>query len=239
MATIWDYRARLYDICEGSGLRRGPDKARLFRHMRGKVLFAAVGTGLDILHFPPGLDIVAIDISEGMLRRAAARAADYPGKLALVQSDAMKLGFPDASFDTVATSCTMCSVPDPVRALREMRRVLRPGGRLLMFEHVRSRNPAFGLALDLMTLWTRVTGTEMNRDTVANVTQAGFKITRVDSVWLDVILSIQGVRPAEVRRERAVAVSQTRVTRDRGAPRGADPTPAAAGRQPRRRVPDA
>ena len=139
MSRVWDLRARLYDVCEGSDLRRGPAKAELFRHMRGRVLFLAVGTGLDIKHFPPGLDIVGIDISESMLRRAGPRVQLYPGNLLLLQMDAMHLTFADASFDTVATSCTMCSVPDAVGALRELYRVLRPGGSLLMFEHVRRR----------------------------------------------------------------------------------------------------
>src|SRR5581483_11141446 len=91
------------------------------------------------------------------------------------------------SFDTVITSCTMCSVPEPVRALRELRRVLRPDGLLLMFEHVRSRNPLLGL----MTVLTRRTGTEMNRDTVGNAVEAGFRITQVESVFLDIILSMR------------------------------------------------
>jgi len=63
MSRVWDLRARLYDVCEGADLRRGPAKAEFFRHMRGRVLFLAVGTGLGIIHFPPGLDIVGIDIS--------------------------------------------------------------------------------------------------------------------------------------------------------------------------------
>ncbi|HEX7294872.1 MAG TPA: class I SAM-dependent methyltransferase [Pyrinomonadaceae bacterium] len=196
MSTVWDKRARFYDLFEGSDLRRGPAKAALFREMFGRVLFLAVGTGVDIKHFPPGRQIVAIDISEEMLRRAQARRESYQGVLSFVQGDAVNLCFRDASFDTVVTSCTMCSVPEPARAFRELRRVLRPGGRLLMFEHVRSRNPFLGLALDLMTRMTRRGGTEMNRDTLGNAVKAGFRITQVDSVFLDVILSIRGVKVA-------------------------------------------
>ncbi|MEW6252627.1 MAG: class I SAM-dependent methyltransferase [Planctomycetota bacterium] len=194
MATIWDRRARLYDLCEASELRRGPHKAALFRHMSGRVLFVGVGTGVDIRHFRPGREIVAIDISEEMLRRARVRAEAYRGSLTLVRMDAMQLSFPAASFDTVATSCTMCSVPDPLRAFREFHRVLRPGGKLLMFEHVRSRNPVLGRALDLMTLWTRRRGTEMNRDTLANAKAAGFCITQIESAYLDIILAVHAVR---------------------------------------------
>lgn len=194
MPATWDKRARLYDLLEGSDLRRGPAKRALFQEMVGRVLFVAAGTGLDIKHFPPAREIVAIDISEEMLRRAAPRRQSYPGKLSFVQSDALSLCFPDASFDTVVTSCTMCSVPDAKQALLELYRVLRPGGRLLMFEHMRSRNPILGLALDLMTVFTRPRGTEMNRDTLGNAIAAGFRITRVESVFLDIILSIHGVK---------------------------------------------
>lgn len=195
MTSIWDKRARFYDLFEGSDLRRGPAKAALFREMFGRVLFLAVGTGVDIRHFPPARQIVAIDISGEMLRRAQPRRESCHGVLNFVQADALSLCFRDASFDTVVTSCTMCSVPDPVRAFRELRRVLRPDGLLLMFEHVRSRNPVLGLVLDLMTLLTRRTGTEMNRDTLGNAVESGFRITRVESVFLDVILSIHGVNP--------------------------------------------
>lgn len=195
MSGIWDLRARLYDVCESSELRRGPYKDQIFRGMRGRVLFVAVGTGADIRHFPRDRRIIGVDISREMLRRAARRRSDYDGSLEFVQADATRLCFPDDVFDSVVTSCTMCSVPHPVRALRELHRVLRPGGQLLMFEHVRSRNVLLGLVLDLMTLWTRLAGTEMNRDTVGNVRKAGFRISRVESVYLDIILAIHADKP--------------------------------------------
>jgi hypothetical protein len=66
-----------------------------------------------------------------------------------------------------------------------------------MFEHMRSRNPILGLALDLMTLTLRHAGTEMNRDTLGNATSAGFRITQVDSVFLDIILSVRAVKAEE------------------------------------------
>lgn len=195
VATVWDIRASLYDVCEASDYRRGAQKAALFSKMRGRILFAAIGTGVDIRHIPPGQSIAAIDISDRMLRKAEKRARRYRGHLVLCRADAQDLKFPSASFDTVVTSCTMCSVPDPLRAFHEFHRVLRPGGRLLMFEHVRSRNPILGLVLDWMTLWTRLSGTEMNRDTLANARAAGFEIARIDTVYLDIILAIQGTKP--------------------------------------------
>jgi ubiquinone/menaquinone biosynthesis C-methylase UbiE len=196
MTTVWDLRAKLYDLCEASDLRRGTHKAELFGDAQGRVLLVAVGTGVDLRHFPPGLDLAAVDISEEMLRKARARARLYRGRLTLVRADALNLCFADSSFDTVVTSCTMCSVPDPLRALREIHRVLRPGGLLLMFEHVRSRNPLLGLVLDAMTLYTRRGGTEMNRDTLGSVRAAGFRVTRVESVFLDIILSVHALKAA-------------------------------------------
>lgn len=195
MTGIWNLRARVYDICEGSQLRRGAAKARLFSEMQGQVLFVAVGTGVDIGRFPHGQRIVGIDISAAMLRRAEGRRRAYRGELVFVRGDAERLAFGDASFDTVVSSCTMCSVPRPVLALEELYRVLRPGGRLLMFEHVRSQSWSLGLALDAMTVWTRLLGTAMNRDTVANVLTAGFEIRGIESVYLDIILSIHAVKP--------------------------------------------
>jgi len=194
MATTWDRRAKHYNFCEGSDLRRGRHKKALFRDMVRPVLFVGVGTGIDIKHFPPGQEIVAIDISEEMLRRAEIRRKEYQGVISFARMDAMDLGFADAQFNTVVTSCTMCSVPDPVRGFQEFHRVLSPRGRLLMFEHVRSHNPVFGLALDFMTLWSRRRGTEMNRDTLLNAQAAGFRITNVESVYLDIILAVHATK---------------------------------------------
>lgn len=190
MPGIWDLRARSYDRLEASELRRGPAKVRLFRWISGKVLFLAVGTGVDIQHFPRGSNIVAIDISAEMLRRASNRSQDYDGILRLIRTDAMALCFRDDAFDTVVTSCTLCSVPDPAAVLREIFRVLRPAGRLLMFEHVRSRDPILGLTLDVMSFFTRRSGTEMNRNTLSLVQAAGFRVEKVESIFLDIILGI-------------------------------------------------
>lgn len=191
---VWDKRSRLYDFCAGPDLRWGPHKDALFREMRGRVLFAAIGTGLDIPHFPLGPTIIAIDISAGMMAKAATKARQYKGELHLLRADAMKLCFADQTFDTVVTSCTMCSVPDPGAAFRELHRVLRPGGELLMFEHMRSGNPVLAWALDAMTVLTRRMGTEMNRRTIANAAAAGFSVREVASVYLDIVLRIRAVK---------------------------------------------
>lgn len=199
----WARRARLYELLEASDLRRAHAKRSLFRQMKGQTLFVGVGTGLDIAHFPLGPAITAIDISEDMLSRARRHqdrylaAAEPRGgaALELCLMDAAALTFADQSFDTVATACTLCSVADPLLVLRELRRVLRPGGRLLMFEHVRSAQPVLGVVLDAMSLWSRRRGTDMSRETVRCVLESGFNIDRIESVFLDIILAIEASRP--------------------------------------------
>jgi ubiquinone/menaquinone biosynthesis C-methylase UbiE len=187
----WDFSSRFYDLLAyGPERRWAPDKRELFANMDGEVLFVAIGTGQDIRFFPPGRDIVGIDISPRMLTKARQRAANYPGRLDLRMMDVHRLDFPEHSFDQVVTSCTFCSVPDPVAGLAGLRRALKPGGMLYMFEHTGSHVFPFNLMLNVMTpLWKPI-GPEMNRDTVANVDQAGFEIRQVNNIYLDVVKTI-------------------------------------------------
>lgn len=191
--SIWDRNSAQYDFWEWGGARRhAPYKRSLFGRMQGRVLFVAAGTGADFKHFPEGLEIVPIDVSAKMLGRAAKRASVYCGHLALAQCDVQRLPFPDATFNTVATSCTLCSVPDPLKGLRELHRVLQPGGKLLMFEHVRSANWLVACVQDLMTLFTRRCGPAVNRRTCESAQEVGFSIERVERAYLDVFLAIEG-----------------------------------------------
>jgi ubiquinone/menaquinone biosynthesis C-methylase UbiE len=194
----WDRAAAAFDIMNGAGpeKRWGPVKRELFSHMRGEVLFLAVGTGLDIQFFPPGQRIVGIDISSAMLERAAPRAQAYAGAMTLLQRDVLELDFADARFDQVFTSCTFCSVPDPVAGLRQLYRVLKPGGELFMFEHTGSRYFPFRQLMNWMTPLSRAFGPELNRDTVANVAAAGFSVERVRNIYLDVVKTITARKPA-------------------------------------------
>lgn len=127
-----------------------------------------------------------------MLQRAARKASRYQGEIELRQMDVCQLALPDASFDTVATVCTFCSVPKPIVGLRELHRVLRPDGQ--MFEHVRSKIGPLGIFLDLMTPPSRRFGPDMNRGTVENVQKAGFRIRREENVYLDIVKIIEAVK---------------------------------------------
>lgn len=193
----WDSAAPLYDIMGGFGPERRwrEAKTRLFSHMDGHILFLAVGTGLDIPCFPPGKQIVGIDISPRMLERAQPRADAYPGELTLKQMDVHEMDFADAAFDQVYTSCTFCSVPDPVEGLRALRRVLQPDGKLGMFEHTGSRYIPFNVMLNAMNPVCRMLGPEINRDTVANVRAAGFVVNKVTNIYLDIVKTIEATAP--------------------------------------------
>jgi SAM-dependent methyltransferase len=196
----WPMPAWLYDLLEGAGSRRRAQAQKaLYQEMTGRVLFAAAGTGLNFPNFPPGKDIVAIDVSSQMLERARARARKYAGKIALREADVQRLPFADESFDTVATASTFCSVPDPIQGFRELHRVLRPGGKLLMFEHVRSRNRLLAGELDALNLILHRIGPEVNRDTVANARRAGFLIDRITCTYLDIFLAVAAQKPAPSR----------------------------------------
>lgn len=192
----WDDLSRTYDwVTWGDERRFGPAKHRLFSRMKGNCLMVAAGTGTDFRWFPPGLTITALDISPAMIERAQPKAGAYRGNLELRVMDVQALDFPEQTFDTIATACTLCSVPDPLRGLRELYRCLKPGGRILMFEHVRSRFGPIAFMQDLMTPLFRRLGPEMNRDTVANVLRAGFELLREENVYVDVVKAIEAQRP--------------------------------------------
>ena len=125
-----------------------------------------------------------------MLEVARPRIEAYDGEIDVRTMDVHDLPFEDDEFDQVFTSCTFCSVPNPVQGLEGLRRVLKPGGELFMFEHTGSKYYPFRWMMNAMTPLLRSRGTEMNRDTVANVEAAGFTLREVRHVFLDVVKTI-------------------------------------------------
>jgi ubiquinone/menaquinone biosynthesis C-methylase UbiE len=149
-----------------------------------KVLEVGVGTGRNISYYPAGIDITAIDLAPGMLERAQKVAAALHANVDLRLGDVQILDFPDNTFDDVAATFVFCTVPDPILGLREVARVLKPGGQLLLLEHVRAANP-IGVLMDLLNpLAVRLMGANINRRTVKNVRQSGLTLERVEDAGL-------------------------------------------------------
>ena len=192
----WDKASTCFDwVNAGIERRYGRFKRDLFAKCRGKTLLVAAGTGLDFQFFPAGKDITAIDFSPKMVEKAKKKAVSYEGRLKVILADVRALEFPEGFFDTVVTSCTFCSVPDPVKGLKELYRVLKSDGQLLMFEHVRPGNFLLGIMIDILTPVARRFGPELNRRTGENIKKAGFKITREFNIYLDMVKLFEAGKP--------------------------------------------
>lgn len=140
MARVYDKLSSVYDVAFGPVMQAGRCRAvEVMGDTTGlRILEVGVGTGLNLSLYQPGSDVTGIDFSGQMLDRAEERAAREGLRPRLFQMDAAKLRFPDASFDIVYAPYLIPVVPDPVQVLREMWRVCRPGGRLLVLNHFRS-----------------------------------------------------------------------------------------------------
>jgi ubiquinone/menaquinone biosynthesis C-methylase UbiE len=136
---VWEKAAATYDR-KISGFERGflsGAREWVGSRARGRVLEVAIGTGRSIRHYPPDIELVGLDLTPEMLEFARGRGRDVE----LVVGDASHLPFDDASFDTVVCALGLCSIPDPAAAVGEMARVLRPGGSLLLLDHIGSSWP--------------------------------------------------------------------------------------------------
>ncbi|WP_028050059.1 class I SAM-dependent methyltransferase [Cellulomonas sp. URHD0024] len=136
----WDRRAGTYEARMSAAEKRWFGAARpwLCHRATGRTLEVALGTGLNLPHYPAGIDFTGVEWSRSMLAVAARRAADLGFVADLRRGDARDLPFDDASFDTVVMTFSLCGVGDEKRSIDELARVLRPGGLLLLADHVES-----------------------------------------------------------------------------------------------------
>jgi ubiquinone/menaquinone biosynthesis C-methylase UbiE len=157
-------------------------KRKLLVNARGRVLEIGVGTGLSFAHYPPEVELVGVDPSAPMLRRARARAGQLGRGVTLIEAPAEELPFEESSFDTAVSLAVLCSVRDPAHALRELRRVLRPDGRFIFLEHVRSEDAKLARWQDrLERPWGWVAGgCHPNRPTLEGIESAGFELVEVE-----------------------------------------------------------
>lgn len=163
----------------------------LMKELNGKVLEVGVGTGKNIEYYPNGINITAIDFSERMLEKAREKAEKFNKKVTLMQMDAQDMKFSDNTFDTIFTTCVYCSVPDPIQGLKEMRRVCKPNGKIIMIEHVRSEKKVLGLIMDILNpIVVNTYGANINRRTVENIYKSGFKDVNVNNLYSDIVKKI-------------------------------------------------
>ena len=173
----------MYDRMEGMMERRiRPWREKLWQFANGpRLLEVGVGTGKNIEFWPRDCKVTAIDLTPGMLELARQRASvlNRQGD-DLFLADIQHIELPSAIFDTVVATCVFCSVPDPIQGLREIGRVLRPDGHLLLLEHIRIDKPVIGPMMDLLApLVVRINGASINRRTIENVKKAGFQIDHI------------------------------------------------------------
>lgn len=197
---LWDRMAPRYDrdMRRLEALLFGRDtRAQVCAEASGDVLEVAIGTGLNLPHYPLGIRLSGIDLSPVMLAAAAKRAADLGLTVDLREAEAEHLPFGDASFDTVVCTLSLCSVADDRAAIVEMRRVLRPGGQLLLLDHVAATNP---ILLTLQRLWEQFTlrtlGDYQTRHPLPLVEQAGLVVNESRRSKLGTVERVRALKPA-------------------------------------------
>jgi SAM-dependent methyltransferase len=157
-------------------------RQRHLGHATGAVLEIGAGTGANLPHYGPGVAELTLTEPEApMLRRLQLRLDGQPGRAMVLRAPAEDLPFEDSSFDTVVSTLVLCGVDDQPRALRELRRVLRPGGRFLFIEHVRSSDARLARRQDRVNPLNRlVARCDCNRPTLDTIVEAGFSVTEVE-----------------------------------------------------------
>jgi ubiquinone/menaquinone biosynthesis C-methylase UbiE len=164
--------------------------------VEGEVLEIAVGTGRNLRHYPAGLRLTGIEFSPAMLEIARRRADELGLEVDLRIGDAQALDFPDASFDSVACTLALCTIPDDRTAVAEIKRVLRPGGRVLLLEHVRSPVAAVRLAQRLVEpLAVRLEGDHLLREPLDHLRAEQFDIQQVLRSKLGIVERVAARKP--------------------------------------------
>lgn len=177
-ALLYD---RILAKTEAAGL--GARRDALLAHARGDVLEIGAGTGVNLPRYGPAVTSLTLSEPEAPMRaRLAARACTERPDARVIDAPAERLPLPDASVDTVVCTLVLCTVPDPAAALAEIKRVLRPDGRLLLLEHVLASDPALQRVQHrIEPVWSTVGGgCHLTRDTAAAVQAAGFVLDPIE-----------------------------------------------------------
>src|SRR5215470_13775007 len=195
---VWDKSAPSYDkqiaFFEKSWFSGG--REWLGERAHARVLEVAVGTGLNLPHYPPGAIVTGIELSPAMFAIARRRAADLGRDIDLQEGDAERLPFGDALFDTVVCALSLCTIPNPAAAIGEMKRVLVPGGRLLLLDHIGSTwPPVYAAQWLLERITARAAGEYFTRRQLPLVEAAGFEIVETERLKAGTVERIHAVKP--------------------------------------------
>jgi len=196
---VWDKSASSYDrqIAFFEKTWFGGGREWLGERARGRVLEVAVGTGRNLLHYRPETAVTGIELSPAMLAIARNRAAALGREVDLREGDAEHLSFGDASFDTVVCALSLCTIPNPAGAIGEMKRVLVPGGQLLLLDHIGSTwPPVYTVQWLLEQLTIRAAGEHFTRRQLPLVRAAGFEVAEAERLKAGTVERIHAVKPA-------------------------------------------
>jgi ubiquinone/menaquinone biosynthesis C-methylase UbiE len=190
-AALYD---RLIADMEKAGVRDW--RAKLLANLSGSVLEIGAGTGLNLEHYPRGIDLVVSEPDRHMRARLQARADQLGRAVTVIDAPAERIPFPDASFDAVVSTLVLCSVADPGATLAEIRRVLVPGGRLVFLEHVADEHDPRRRRWQrrVEPVWRRVAGNcHLTRTTERALVDAGFTMQDITRESMEAASSL--VRP--------------------------------------------
>ncbi len=197
---IYDRAAPHYDraIALFEPILFGDGRRWVASRARGETLEIGIGTGRNLAYYPLDVRLTGVDISPGMLRVAAHRARDLGREVDLRLADAQALDLPNAAFDTVVCTLSLCTIPDARRAVAEAGRVLRPGGRFVLLEHVGSTQSVVRFLQGIAEpLFLRLAGDHLLREPVAHLVPEGFELEVRQRARLGVVERIAARKPAE------------------------------------------
>jgi len=184
----YDKVAKIYDRMEKM-LFFNKYRKDLISLAQGEVLEVGVGTGANLPYYSEKTSVTGIDFSKNMLEKSKkVIKKNNITNIKLKEMDVQTMAFEDNSFDCAVSTCVFCTVPDPVAGLKEIYRVIKPGGKVLFLEHMRSKNPLINIFLFMMNIMSKFfLGTSMIRKTQKNIEKAGFKITERKDLFFDVV----------------------------------------------------